>query len=312
MTKKTNKIDLSIIIVTYNNCEATLKTIHSYQKAIDKDKSNSYELIISDNSPREDVVQQIKQKYPGIKIIHNKSNLGFSKANNVGFEKSRGKYLLFSNPDIEVQKNTLPYLLSRMKNSVNVGACTPFLRLALNNDIDWGAHRGFPTPWASFSYYSGLLRLSKKFNMLKKQLGKYYLLDCDLNKEHEVDAIRGGFFFIKKDVFIKAGRWDESYFMYGEDIDLSYQIKKVGYKIMFFPQVEALHYHGLTTGLKKHSSQLSLIEKKAKMKAYHAFYDSMKIFYDKNYKNRYSKIARFLVITGIELKRLLGLLSKKV
>ena len=312
MAKRTNKIDLSIIIVTFNNCEITFKALRSYQNAISENKDNSYEIIVSDNASSDDIVDQISKKYPDVKIIRNRSNLGFSKANNVGFEESRGKYVLFSNPDIEVKKNTLPYLLSRMRKSTDIGACTPFLRLVLSNNIDWGAHRGFPTPWASFTYWAGLLKLSRKFNILKRQLGQYYLLERDLNKEHEVDVIRGGFFFVRRDVFIKAGKWDEAYFMYGDDIDLSYQIKKMGYKIMFFPQVEALHYHGLTTGLKRHSSGLSSIKREAKLRAYHAFYDSMKIFYDKNYRDNYSEAVRVLVMAGIELKRLLGLVGKKV
>lgn len=309
---KKSQIDLSIIIVTYNNGEITQKTLQSYQNAITQDKDNSYEIIVSDNSPDNDIIGQISKKFPEVKIIKNKSNLGFAKANNVGFEASRGEYLLFSNPDIEVGENTLPYLLSKMRAGADIGACTPFLRLAQTNNIDWGAHRGFPTPWAALTYYTGLLKLSLKFNIFKKQWGQYYLLDNDLNKEHEVDSIRGGFFFTKREVFIKAGRWDEIYFMYGEDIDLCYQIKKMGGKIMFFPQVEALHYHGLTTGLKKHSAGLSSIQKEAQLKVYNAFYDSMKIFYNKNYNNTYNRAVKVLVMGGIELKRLLGMAAKKV
>lgn len=309
---KNPQIDLSIIIVTYNGWEITQKTLHSFQNAINEDKNNSYEIIVSDNSPNDDIVEQISRKFPEVKIIKNKSNLGFAKANNVGFAESRGEYLLFSNPDIEVGQNTLPYLLSKMRASADIGACTPFLRLAQTNSIDWGAHRGFPTPWASLTYYTGLLKVSQKFNILKKQWGQYYLLDRGLAKDHEVDSIRGGFFLVRRNVFVKAGRWDEAYFMYGEDIDLCYQIKKMGYKIMFFPQIEALHYHGLTTGLKKHSAGLSSIEKEVQLRVYHAFYDSMKIFYNKNYRNSYSGIIRTLVMGGIELKRLLGLAGKKV
>lgn len=312
MMAKTNNIDLSIVIVTYNNCEITLKTLHSYKNAIDNDKDHSYEIIVSDNSSNDNVVDEIKQKYSKVKIIKNNSNLGFSKANNIGFNQSKGKFILFSNPDIEVKKNTLPYLISRMGKSPDIGACTPFLKLVLNDQIDWGAHRGFPTPWASFTYYFGLLNLSKKLNLFKKQFGQYYLLERDLSKEHEIDVIRGGFFFVRRDVFVKVGRWDESYFMYGDDIDLSFQIRKTGYKIMFFPQVEALHYHGLTTGLKKHSRKLSSIKSEARLKAYHAFYDSMKIFYDKNLRRNYSGITRIFVFAAIEIKRFLGLINKNV
>lgn len=312
MIASTKKIDLSIIIVTFNNTEITLKTLSSYLKAIENDKEHNYEIIVSDNASTDNVVEEIKQKFPKVKIIRNSENFGFSKGNNIGYEATKGRYLLFSNPDIEVNDKTLPYLIDRMDKMPDVGACTPFLRLVLSSEIDWGAHRGFPTPWASLTYFSGLLKLAKKLNLFKKQFGQYYLLDRDLSSEHEVDAIRGGFFFVKREVFIKAKKWEEDYFMYGEDLDLSFQIKKLGYKILFFPQAEALHYHGLTTGLKKHSRSISFIKPEVKLKAFHAFYDSMKIFYDKNLRKDYSEIVRIIVFAGIELKRFFGIISKSV
>ena len=130
-------------------------------------------------------------------------------------------YILFSNPDVEVTNETLPTLITLMDQNPDVGACTPFLKLAIRGEIDWGAHRGFPTPWAAFTYFSGLSRLFRRSKKLSKLFGRYHLLDRDLTEEHPVDAIRGGFFFVRRKVFESAGRWDEDYFMFGEDIDLA-------------------------------------------------------------------------------------------
>jgi GT2 family glycosyltransferase len=188
-----------------------------------------------------------------------------------------------------------------------VGACTPFLQLATTGSIDWGAHRGFPTPWAAFTYFAKLSELFKGSRKLSRWFGQYHLLDRDLGEAHEVDVIRGGFFFVRRDVFEQAGKWDEDYFMFGEDIDLCYQIKKNGHKVMFFPQAKALHYHGMTTGLKEHSQGLSAADTEAKSKAYHAFYDAMKLFYDKNLRARYGRPVRWLVFLGVEFRRRLGL-----
>jgi GT2 family glycosyltransferase len=199
-----------------------------------------------------------------------------------------------------------------MDQNPQVGACTPFLRLVRTGEIDWGAHRGFPTPWAAFTYFTKLAKLFRRFKRLSRIFGQYHLLDRDLTQEHEIDVIRGGFFFVRREVFEETGKWDEDYFMFGEDIDLCYQIKKCGHKIMFYPQAQALHYHGMTTGLKRHSQELSPTDRKAQEKVYNAFYDTMKIFYDKNYKARYNKVIRWLVFIGIEFKRALGARGRTV
>jgi len=306
------KIDLSIIIVTYNGLDITLKTLNSYRNAIAADQRHCYEIVVVDNASQDGVADAVAGNYPEATLIRNPVNVGFSRANNVGFEASNGRYLLFSNPDVQVAADTLPTLITQMDQNPQVGACTPFLRLVRTGEIDWGAHRGFPTPWAAFTYFTKLAKLFGRFKRLSKIFGQYHLLDRDLTQEHEIDVIRGGFFFVRREVFEEAGKWDKDYFMFGEDIDLCYQIKKRGHKIMFYPQAQALHYHGMTTGLKRHSQELSPVDRKAQEKVYNAFYDTMKIFYDKNYKTRYNKVIRWLVLTGIEFKRALGARERTV
>jgi hypothetical protein len=304
-------MDLSIIIVTYNGRAITLKTLDAYQAALAADPAHRYEIIVVDNASRDGVADAVGESYPDVHLIRNAENVGFAKGNNIGFAASHGRYLLFSNPDIEVNATTLPTLIALMDQDPSVGACTPFLQLVRTGEIDWGAHRGFPTPWAAITYFSKLAALFKGSRWLSKLFGRYHLLDRDLTQPHEVDAIRGGFFFVRREVFERAGGWDEDYFMFAEDLDLCYQIKHLqgptgSYKIMFYPQAMALHYHGMTTGLKAHSQALSTVDVQAKKRAYDAFYDTMKLFYDKHYRNRYPAIVRRLIFLGIDFKKWLG------
>ncbi len=306
------KVDLSIIVVTYNARDITLETLGFYQSALGRDRHHGYELIVVDNASQDGVADAVAESFPEAVLIRNPENVGFSAANNIGYSASTGRYVLFSNPDIEVRKQTLPTLIALMDRSPQVGACTPFLRLVKTGQIDWGSHRGFPTPWAAFTYFVGLSRLFKRSTRLSRVFGRYHLLDRDLSQPHQVDAIRGGFFFVRRGVFEEAGCWDESYFMFGEDLDLCYQIKQLGYDIMFFPQAEALHYHGMTHGLKRHSQDLAPVDPAARDRTYDAFYDAMKIFYEKNYRTKYSAITRQVVLTAIDLKKLLGMREKTV
>jgi GT2 family glycosyltransferase len=305
-------LDLSIIIVTYNGRDITLATLGHYERALASDLQNSYEIIVVDNASHDGVADAVAEQYPRARLIRNPENYGFSKANNVGFQASRARYLLFSNPDVEVTDHTLPTLIRLMDQNPHVGACTPFLQLVKTGGIDWGAHRGFPTPWAAVTYFSRLDRLFRRSRRLSGIFGRYHLLDRDLTQAHEVDAIRGGFFFVRREVFERAGSWDQDYFMFGEDIDLCYQIKQLGYAVMFYPQARALHYHGMTHGLKRHSQDLAPVDPVARDRTFHAFYDAMKIFYDKNYGNKYGGLIRWLVLSAVEIKRWLGKRHKTV
>jgi GT2 family glycosyltransferase len=305
-------MDLSIIIVIYNGRDITLQTLRSYAEAIAADPDHKYEVIAVDNASRDGVADAIEASYPDVHLIRNPENYGFAKAGNIGFEASRGRYILSSNPDIKVDASTLPTLIRLMDGDPQVGACTPYLELVKTGELDWGAHRGFPTPWASFTYFTRLSRLFQGSRRLSRVFGRYELRDRDLGVPHEVDAIKGGFFFVRRRAFEEAGRWDERYFMFAEDIDLCYQLKQRGYKVMFYPQARALHYHGLTTGLKQHSQDVATSTPEERERAYNAFYDTMKQFYDKNYGKKYGPLLRWLIFCGIDVKKRLGSRDKTV
>lgn len=299
-------MDLSIVVVTYNGRDITLETLHSFAQAIAADGGHDYEIVVVDNASRDGVADAIEASFPQVRLIRNPENYGFAKAGNIGVEASLGRHVLSANPDIEVDDSTLPTLIRLMDDDPQVGACTPYLELVQTGELDWGAHRGFPTPWASLTYFCGLSRVFQGSKTLSRVFGQYELRDRDLGVAHEVDAILGGFFFVRRRAFEEAGGWDERYFMFAEDIDLCFQLKRLGYKVMFYPQAHALHYHGLTTGLKQHSQDVATSSLEERRRAYHAFYDTMKLFYDKNYRDTYSPLLRWLIFAGIDLKRRLG------
>ncbi|MFN2134151.1 MAG: glycosyltransferase family 2 protein [Anaerolineae bacterium] len=304
--------DVSIVLVTYNGCEITLRALELYSQAIAADDAHRYELIVVDNASRDGLADAVAARYPSVRLICNAENLGFARAGNIGFQASKGRYLLFSNSDIELDEETLPTLIACMDADPQVGACTPYLELVRTGEVDWGAHRGFPTPWAAFTYFARLEALSRWSKPLSRLFGQYHLTDRDLTVAHEVDAIRGGFFLVRRDAFVEAGGWDEDYFMYAEDIDLCYMLKQHGYLVMFYPQARVLHYHGMTTGLKRHSQDIAVYDAADQERAYNAFYDTMKTFYDKHYRDAYSPLARWLVFAAIDLRKRLGARNKTV
>ena len=168
--------------------------------------------------------------------IQNGKNLGFAAGNNPGIRRAKGRYILLLNSDTEVDADTFAKMLSYMDKNENVGASTCKVMLP-TGDIDPSCHRGFPTPWASITY---LLKLEKLFPT-SVLFGQYHQGYKGLTTIHEVDCIVGAFFMVRANVIKKVGLLDEDYFMYGEDIDWCYRIKKAGWKIMFSPQTSILH-----------------------------------------------------------------------
>lgn len=307
MVSSVKSFDLTIIVITYNGCAVTLETLHSYDRAIRACPDYRIETIVVDNASRDGVDRAVAENFPDFQLIRNQANLGFAKAANIGFQASSGRYILFSNPDIEVVPGTLSSLVDLMDLHPEAGACTPFLRLKGYDTIDPGAHRGFPTPWAAFTHFSGLSKLCRRSRRLSRIFGRYHLMDRDLTQPHEVDVIEGGFFFTRREAFVQAGLWDGDYFLFGEDIDLCYQLAKSGSRVMYFPQAEAIHQLGSTTGLKADSPGKDNVSQTDRLRSFHAFYDSMKIFYDKHYIDRYGTLTRTLVFWAIDLKRKMGL-----
>lgn len=296
-----SKVDLSIIIVTYNSKDTILICLESIIKTV---KEYTYEIIISDNSQNDETEEALTDFIKGKKnilFIHNKENLGFSKGNNVAVKKANGKYILFLNPDTKVYEKTIDGMMKFMKNHPDCGASTCFVELP-DGSLDDSSHRGFPTPWNSFSYFSGMSKIFKK----SKLFGGYNLTYLDLSKIHEIDSLAGSFMLVPHNIGEKLNWWDEDYFFYGEDIDFCYRLKKAGYKIYFVPEFRALHLKGISSGIKKVSKDLTKASSETKKFATHHRFRAMEIFYNKHYKNKYPKFLTGLVFTGIKFRKIMA------
>jgi GT2 family glycosyltransferase len=273
---------VAITIVNYNAGEHLLKCLESIKSVSDE---VSLEVWVVDNNSTDDSLTQARKQYSTYHYIENPDNRGFGRAHNQALQKAQTEYLLVLNPDTLLAKGNLKSVIDYMDQNPDVGAVTPKIVFE-NGVVDMTAHRGFPTPKASLLYFLGNDSL-------------YHMTGQDMTKPHEVDVITGAFLLTRKKVLDEVGYFDEDYFMYAEDIDLCYRIKQAGYKIMYLPDVEVLHYKGISTGLKKHSQHLTKasLETRQKMTGY--FYSTMKIFYDKHYKNKYPFFVNWLVYLGI-------------
>lgn len=277
---------LTISIVNYNAGDYLLNCLRSITDVSDE---VGLEVWVVDNASSDGSFDEARKKYPNFHYIKNKDNLGFSKAQNQVLGKLSTPYCLILNPDSELKKGTLKYMIEFMDNNPSVGAssCKVVKR---DGSIDWASHRGFPTPWASFLYFFfGNDRL-------------YHLTLCDLSSAHEVDAIVGAFFLTRKSVMDKVGLFDEAYFMYAEDLDLCYRIKKAGFKIMYVPEVEVLHLKGVSSGIKSHSQEISKATLAERTRSLDSFYSTMLTFYKKNLAKNYPFFLNWIVYLGVNLK----------
>ena len=301
-------IELSVIILSYNTKELLEKCLNSLVLSI-KYHVLRAEIIVVDNGSTDGSVEMVKEtiihntKY-NIHLIENQNNLGFSKGNNVGLTQATGKYILFLNSDTEVFPGSLSEAVDFMKNHPGVGALTAKTLLA-DGKMDPDCHRGFPTPWASITYFLGLEKLFPKSRLF----GQYHKFFLDLNINHEIDAGAGAFMLIPRKVIDKIGAWDESYFFYGEDLDFNYRIKKAGFKVMFFAKPLLKHYKGASSGLRKESKNIAKNSKENRIRVAKASAQAMEIFYKKFYKDIYPWWLTSLVLGAIRAKGIFRVLK---
>jgi GT2 family glycosyltransferase len=295
---------LSIIIVSFNTKEIITKCLNAIFES--EKFTDNFEIIIIDNASKDGSVTYLKEKFPHIKIISLEKNIGFAAANNIGVKNSTGEYVLFLNPDVIVEKNTIQKALEYIEANEKCGIITAKLILE-NGNIDDACHRGFPTPWNAFCHFSGL---SKIFPNSKIFTG-YSMNYLNKNVIHEVDSVSGAFMMIKRSVGEQFSWWDEDYFWYGDDLDFCYRVKMGGWKIIYNPTVKALHYKGISSGIKKDSKHLSKADYETKLKATQARFDVMEIFYKKHYEKIYPKLITSIVLSGIKLKKTITLRMMK-
>jgi len=287
---------LSIIIISFNTKEITKKCLLSLKKNFVK-YPLEHEIIVVDNNSQDGTVEfllDLKKQWNNLHIFLSKINLGFSKGNNLGLEKCKGKYVLYLNSDAIVSDIDFRDLIKLMEMQKDIGALTVKVILP-TGEIDPASHRGFPTLWRSLTYFSGLEKAFFNIPILNKLFGGYHLVNLNLNDIHEIDVPTGAFLFTKREILDKFGGFDKDYFTYGEDIEMAFQIKKLGYKIIYYPLWKVLHLKSVS-GLKKKDENI-------KKKTNYYFYDSMKIFYKKHYAESHNSLTNRLVYLVIDVKK---------
>lgn len=296
------RIDLSVIILNYNTKDFLRDCLQSIKKA--KTDGLGFEIIVVDNASTDSSVAMVKKEFPEVKLIVNKQNLGFAAGNNIGFKKAKGRYLLLLNPDTIVQSETLKFMVEFMDKHPQVGAATCRIELP-DGRLDYACHRGFPTPWNAFAYFSGLARTFPK----TKFFTGYTLTHLSLEKIHEIDSGCGAFLVIRRQAGEEVRWLDEDYFWYGEDLDFCYRLKEKGWQIMFVPPVKIVHYKGAASGIIRHSQKVATATKETKIKSTKASTEVMRVFFQKHYQEKYPKPVYWLVMKGIDLLEKMRLLK---
>lgn len=292
-------LDLAIIIVNYNTKEFLRKCLTSIAGNV---RNVQYEVIVVDNNSSDKSCEMVRKEFPKIKLIANKENKGFSRANNQGIKISEeSRYILFLNPDTVIRKQTIEEMIGFMNVHRDAGASTCKLVVA-NGKIDDASHRGFPTPWNSLCHFSGL---SKMFPWSRVFAG-YNLGWMNLEKTHEIDALAGAFMLVRRSAGEEVKWWDEDYFFYGEDIDFCYMLKQKGWKIYYVPTASITHYKGVSGGIKAVSKEITTASEETKKRATKWRFRAMRIFYKKHYQQKYPWIVNRLISTGISLRERLA------
>lgn len=284
-------LQISIIIVNYNVKYFLEQCLHSVFKAL---KGIDSEVFVVDNNSVDGSVALVKQKFPQVMLIENAENTGFSVANNQAIRIAKGKYVLLLNPDTIVQEDTFSKVISFMESHPDAGGLGIKMVDGKGKFLP-ESKRGLPTPEVAFYKIFGLSKLFP----YSKRFGQYHLTYLDRNQNHEVDVLSGAFMLMRKEVLDKIGLLDETFFMYGEDVDLSYRITQSGYKNYYFAESSIIHYKGEST--KKSSVNYVIV-----------FYKAMAIFARKHFSNKGAGVIIFLIYLAIYLRAFAAIIMRLV
>ncbi|MCR4329015.1 MAG: glycosyltransferase family 2 protein [Candidatus Roizmanbacteria bacterium] len=288
---------LSVIIVSHNTKELLAKTLDFVNQRLGEsfNKKNDYEVIVVDNASTDGTQSMLKdRKIQSILLPH---NIGFGNANNRGARVARGTYLLLLNSDVLLTEPVgFEKLIEFLYHDEKKSALT--IKLMLDSaHMDPACHRGFPTVWNAFAYFTGLEKITRN-TPLARLFGGYHLTTLSLDTIHEIDCPSAAFFLIKRRVFEKEHGFDPDYFFYAEDIDLCYRLKKNGGSIFFYPHMSALHLK-YQSGMAKNGTTSNTAKQH--------FFSSMLLFYEKHYFAKYPRFIHILVRGGV---RVLAFMSR--
>lgn len=280
---------LSVVIVNYNVKYFLEQCLHSVEAAI---KGIDAEVFVVDNNSVDGSVEMVREKFPDVKLIANTVNTGFSVANNQAIKVASGEYILLLNPDTVVELDTFSKSVEFMDAHPDAGGLGIKMVDGSGRFLP-ESKRGLPTPAVAFYKIFGLSALFPKSRIF----GQYHLGYLDNEKTHVVDVLAGAYMMLRRETLEKTGLLDETFFMYGEDIDLSYRITKSGYKNYYFPGARIIHYKGEST-------------KKSSINYVFVFYNAMVIFARKHFSQKNARLFSFLIHIAIYLRAGISILHR--
>jgi len=290
-----NNPELSIVILSFNTKELLRNCLNSLLAL--KNEAD-FEIIVSDNGSTDSSVEMLKKEFPEVKLIENNQNFGFAKGNNQAKSFCRGKYILFLNSDTVIKPLAIKKPLKYLRDNLEVGALSCKLILP-NGKLDKDVRRSFVTPWIGLTHI--FLKLDRIFPK-SKLFARYWYGYISDNEIQNVDAIQGAYFLTSRKILDKVDWFDEDYFLDGEDIDLCWKIKKLGLKIIYYPEVYITHIKGASKGKNSFGLKMSL---KEKLKFRMSGVNSMEIFYRKRLWQKYPLFLNLLTILGIKVLKLI-------
>lgn len=283
-------IDLGIVIVNHNTADQLRRALTTL---FENTGALAVRVVVVDNASRDDSVAMVQHEFPQAHVIASEINGGFSTANNhglrwLGFREDgvspdAPRHVLLLNPDTETPPGTLPSMVQFMDANPDVGISGPRL-LQADGSLDLACRRSFPTPWVAFTHFSGLARRFPD----SSRFARYNLTFKDPLGTYDVDSVVGAFTLIRRACLTQIGLMDETFFMYGEDLDWCYRAKQSGWRVMYVGAHHLLHLKG-TVG--RHSP-----------KARFEFYRAMLIFYRKHFRRKTSLPVHLLVLAAVAAK----------
>lgn len=284
-------LDLAIVIVNYNTCELLDNCLQSIRHSRGNLKM---EIVVVDNASSDGSADMVRAKHGWVHhLLETDHNGGYAYANNLGLRHlgyasnepitSLPRYVLLLNPDTELPEDALARMVDFMNEHEGVGVVGPKL-VREDGSLDKACRRSFPTPRISFYHLSGLGKLFPN----SRRFGRYNMTYLSPDKRTDVDAVVGAFMLMRSEALEQVGLLDETFFMYGEDLDLCYRIKQEGWRIVYNPEVTVLHLKGAAS-------------RKVSRRALIAFYEAMKIFHNKHYRSQTFFMVNWAIDIGVFL-----------
>lgn len=283
--------DIGIVIVNWNTSALLRRCLETLYAS---ECQYSFRVVLVDNASDDDSVDMVRRRFSQAEVIANDENVGYPRANNIGLRHlgfhaigdiadAAPRYALLLNPDTELPPDALQRMTKFMDARLDVGAAGPKLVL-MDGSLDKACRRSFPTPLVSFYHYAGL---AKRFPR-SRRFGRYNMTFADEDQELEVDSVVGAYMQVRREAIAKAGLLDESFFMYGEDLDWAFRLKQAGYRVWYYPMVTVRH-------VKRAASRQS-------KKAQFEFWRAMLIFYRKHFRRTTIYPVHLMIMTALLLK----------